>query len=884
MRRFPQICFSNGVIAMFDQSAFSVTSQYYSLERPDWLINAGLDKGRRHDRKTLNIIMAPGATIRFRQKTPGDGAGHVLMLLNNDNGTELQAAINDQWRELVSSVPSVPFVSTRYTDVAGDMTEVEIEVKGGWKFLPIYTQGMQDSEFIAIWDTLDAEYALFNCKYANILIPKFDKEVVRALQVKRGLQSLTDYYESVFEYFNELVGIFFESAVPENKNIPNRYFMKADKVGPGAAYYGESWTAESSRSVAGFWLDPEPTNWGCLHEVTHGYQGKFFAHSSVPMGEIWNNVLSHLYQEKTMGENVYREGWLFALGLVNEEEIYEDAKRVFAQGLDLGSVENSGRLIVFFYLLIVWKVGEHGVAEFYKRYRKLSNTVGFESRDYPTMDVLSSVVVDVGNSDISHFMDYVKAPLSRRQFAENAYSGSEPVYPLYLIAPEEVKSLQELLAVRSPLHLVSTRQLLVSGMKGGVIFKFSPDIFDKVFGKSFVLSSGSDVARMVRIGAREIFLQDLPVGIYRLHLPFVEEGKYQPALSYVVVSQGRKYVECTYVETLGSELVDQSLYFRGLSNVFCTVQVNVSVGRLIIDVVSKQPHAYFSGVVYASLTIKNAQGNVVFDLQMKGDDTELLHRELAISPGFSIEIMHREMGVDVSNSLASAVFDVSAMNNILRVTERGLVNAAIATDAGENLKVEIARLAAKFERSPHFVLHDSFPLKEDLKRAINIFAEPVRGELFERYKKVEFSRPAVNDGVGGSRVTWMLKGISDQLIGYVKFDFNDRTVKFEVFQVIPHSYFASVYLSVVLTSASGEIRYLRELRGDVLAELESILLPLNVGDTVSVMHREPSRSVMEVDANGRWLQTGLVQHATHNEPRRLSLASYWPAAAADPES
>lgn len=68
---------------------------------------------------------------------------------------------------------------------------------------------------------------------------------------------------------------------------------------------------------------------------------------------------------------------------------------------------------------------------------------------------------------------------------------------------------------------------------------------------------------MVRIGAREIFLQDLPVGIYRLHLPFVEEGKYQPALSYVVVSQGRKYVECTYVETLGSELVDQSIYFRG---------------------------------------------------------------------------------------------------------------------------------------------------------------------------------------------------------------------------------------------------------------------------------------------------------------------------------
>ncbi|MNY50058.1 hypothetical protein D3C86_1855350 [compost metagenome] len=90
-----------------------------------------------------------------------------------------------------------------------------------------------------------------------------------------------------------------------------------------------------------------------------------------------------------------------------------------------------------------------------------------------------------------------------------------------------------------------------------------------------------------------------------------------------------------------------------------------------------------------------------------------------------------------------------------------------------------------------------------------------------------------------------------------------------------------MYLSVVLTSASGEIRYLRELRGDVLAESESIVLPLNFGDTVSVMHREPSRSNIEADGNGRWIQTGLVQHAIHNELRRLRLASYWPKVAAE---
>ncbi|MBV7491926.1 M60 family metallopeptidase [Pseudomonas sp. PDM30] len=549
---------------MYDQSVFSVVLPYFSLERPDWFINAGLDKGRRHDRKTLSIIIAPGATIRFRQKAPGSSVGHVLSLLNDDSRTELQAEINNEWRELVSSVPSVPFVSTRYTDSAGELTEVEVEVKGGWSFLPIYTQGVADSEFIGLWDSLDAEYALFNCKYANILIPKKDKEVVRNLQVERGLQSVTDYYETVFEYFNGLVGISFDSATPENKNIPNRYFMKADKTGAGAAYYGESWTAESSDSVAAFWLDPEATNWGCLHEITHGYQGKFFGYSSVSMGEIWNNVLSHLFQEKFMGDAVYREGWLFSPGVVKEEKVYEDARRVFAQGLD--TVGSDGHLIMFFYLLIVWRMGERGVAEFYKRYRRLSNEAGFNPQDYPTMDLLSSVVADIGNSDISAFMEYVKAPLSRRQFFENAFSGSTPVYPLYLIAPYLVKPLQEMLGVRSPLHLISTSQLLIAGMKGGVIFNFNADIFDKVFGKIFVLSSGSDKVRVVRIDARQIYLRDLPVGIYRLHLPFGGEGTYQGAISYVVVSPVTKVVDCIYDEKMGSGLVDQSLYLRGLGS------------------------------------------------------------------------------------------------------------------------------------------------------------------------------------------------------------------------------------------------------------------------------------------------------------------------------
>lgn len=861
---------------MADEEIQVTTYRFHSLERPEWLLNAGLDKGIHHDRNDLGIILLAGTTIRVRQIVPATNVGVTLHLLNNDNKTESQTEVNTQGSELLASVASVPFITTRYTDKAGELLEIEVEVVGAGRPLPVYRQGVNVELFFVSWDIWGSEYALFGSTYADILIPAKDKGVVKALHQASGLQSLTDYYNRVFEYFNYLAGLSFESAVPTDRNIPNRYFIKADRSGWGAAYYGGQWTAETSDSVAAFWLDISAENWGCLHEVSHGYQGKFFSDDAIQMGEIWNNIFCQLYQDKWLGEDVYQRGWLYGGG---EAQLYADARRVFDQGMS--SAGGAGHLILFFYMLIVWRMGARGLIEFYQRYRRISNSAGFRVEENPAMDLLSSVAIDVANVDVSAFMSYVQVALTKHQKMVNAYSGAPLVYPLYLLLrPNELEHAQALFGLRSPLHLVSSALFAFTST---IAFSFDDETYNRIAGKVLLIKDGVGQARIVRVTSKMIQGVRLPIGVYRLQLPSAVDGEYQSVHYHVVIGRDESLLDCSYVRKHASALADQQISLGGLGGVFCTLTVDVSTGRLLSRLFQKAPHVYFKDQVYAHVTVKDAQGATVYHREMLGENNTLFSDEVPIAQNFSIEILHKEPSrLKVLNSSASAVIDEGAQINTLKVTAQGLVNESLDTRADENLQDEMQRTAELFERSPHLVLHNEFPLKEDFKRAINTFCEPARSELFERYRTLEFFPPDNARAISGDRMKWSLEGNGGRALGSITFDLNERTVRLAFVEVVPHEYFASTYMSVMLKSRTGEVRYLREFRGNVLARSEFTLMPLNQGDTLSVMHREPSRNGIEVNSNGGQIPVGLVQHATYSSLGVLTLTSYWPASQEEP--
>jgi hypothetical protein len=856
---------------MANEEISSYTHVILSLERPGWLMAAGLDKGLHHDRYPLGaiaVLVLAGAKIRYRYSNYPSGIGVTLSLLNNDNKTEVHREVKAEWNEVVSEYTSVPFFSTPYTDSAGQIVSIDVEISGEQNILPLYKAGGSADLFFQVWDLKNADYALFTSDYAQILIPAKDKEVLRALHHSSGLESLVAYYDGVFEYFNYLAGLSFKPVAPTDKNIPNRYFMKADKSGGGAAYYGGGWTAETSDSVAAFWLDIRATNWGSLHEIAHGYQGSFMATSTINMAEVWNNVLAASYQNKMLGDEVYEKGWLYSGG---EERLYSDAMAAF----DSESSVVANHLILFFYMLMFERTGERGIIEFFQRYRRISNEPGFRVEDHPAMDLLSSVAVDVANVDVSSYMAYAEASLTAGQEVENAYSNATPVFPLYLLVPQdELRRVQDLLGLRSPLGLVSGAQLSVTGLSGSVSFVFEDHIYRVIAGRNFLLRDGKGPARVLKVTSARVTVHDLPVGLYALQLPSVGSGDYRCVTHYAVVNSGASDVDCLYVRKYAAVLADQVVYLNGLYNVFCTVAVDVSKGRLVVDVVSNNPHSYFPGQVYAAIAVRDARGEIVFIRRMLGDETPLFHQEVVMEKDFVIEVFHKEPSrLAVSHSTESKVIDNGAQMNYLKITAQGLVNLGLGTDSGANLKAEIDKCARTFQQSPHLILHVDHPVKLDLWQAINSFVEPIRSELFGRYRAIEFSPPAFNRSLFGSVMIWRFQGNGGKDVGYLKMNLALQELDIIFLGGAPHEYFSSVYMSVFVKSASGEMVYLRELRGDVFNEPSMMSVPFAPHSTVSVVHREPTRCWIVKDDSPERIAVERVQHVKHSALRNLILTS-----------
>jgi hypothetical protein len=867
-----------GEVEMVNEETKRYTQQIFSLERPDWLHNSGLSKGIFHDRKSTSLIVPAGKAIRFRQSFPETSMGVTLNLLNDDSAKESHHVVTTQWHEIVAEHASAIFLTTPYTDTAGQQVNIEVEFVSGGGSLPACQAGLDADNFFKEWDRLAAPYALYVSDYAMILIPAKDKEVLRKLHEESGLQSLAAYYDGIFEHFNYLASLSFAPTVPTDKNIPNRYFMKADKSGGGAAYYGGRWTAESNDSVAAFWLDTKGTNWGGIHEIGHGYQGSFMNYSTINLGEVWNNLFSTSYQSKVLGDEVFLKGWLYSGG---EEQLYTRAMAAF----DSGTVGQNLQFTLFFLVLIFQRTGDQSIVEFHQRYRRISNESGFHAGNYPAMDFLSNVTIDVANIDVSAFMSFAGASLTSMQTMKNAFSNAIPVYPLFpLVKQSSLKQIQSQLGLRSPLALVSSAELKITGLTSSVTIKFDEALLAGLRGRFLLLRDGVGAARVIEIQSAVIEIDELPIGVYALQMPSVGDGEYQNLSCYVVVKDGVNEVDCLYVKKHASSLVDQTISLGGLKDIFCKLAVEVSMGRLLVDVLNQSPHSYFPGQVYGEVVVRNAQGDMVFSRKMLGDKTDLFSGVVLVEAGFTIEIVHKEPSrIEMFNAVVSAVIDSNAQVNRLEVTEQGLVNVSISTDAGANLQVEIDKCAREFEKNPHFVLSDGFSLRQDMRRAINIFEEPVRSLLFEKYRTVEFVRPEFDVAIFGMEFVWFLRGNGDRDIGWIRIHLPSRMVEITFLaNSAAHEYFSSVYLSIVLTSATGGLVYVRDLRGNAPVAASSVQFPLFSDLVVSVMHREPTRCRIKNNTDGAEIPVGHVQHAQVSLPLfSLKLASYWPRETVD---
>ncbi|MEV2770450.1 putative mucin/carbohydrate-binding domain-containing protein, partial [Paenibacillus larvae] len=265
----------------------------HHLVAPTWIFNAGISKGKYHDRQDLGVILQPQATIRIRQVNPHFKDKLTVRLLNDDRLTEKKEGVTSEWSTIQADAISVPFIDTPYGD---QNAEVEYTIEGKQIPLPIYQPCGNKMEFFQQWDKEQAGFALVQGPSFQLLVPAKDKEALRNLKEFKSIDELIQYYEEIFQLFNDMIGLE-DTDTGTNKMSQNRYFLKADAHGAGGAYYSHDYTANSYATVD-MWL--KKNNWGPLHEIAHGYQAAF-DNKGMYTGEVSNNLFGVQHQYSKNG-------------------------------------------------------------------------------------------------------------------------------------------------------------------------------------------------------------------------------------------------------------------------------------------------------------------------------------------------------------------------------------------------------------------------------------------------------------------------------------------------------------------------------------------------------------------------------------------------------
>jgi hypothetical protein len=821
----------------------------YTLPRPVWLDAAGMSKGIGHDRQHLGIILAAGQVIRVRQTNAAFSASLTLRLLNDDGKTEADFSIGSAWVEASVNAVSVPFFDTPYVE---GVPNLEFEFPDTSKSLPVYRKGENETTFFAHWDDQDAEFALIESEYVNILAPKISKKEMKSLGEAKNIDGLIAYYERIFTFYNALTGVSFEAERDSDRNIRNRYFIKANKNGAGAAYYGGDWTAESTSSISSFWLTPKDNNWGSLHEIAHGYQGYFMGDKYFSTGEVWNNIYAACYQDIMLGERKYKEGWLYDYG--NMAKVEKQIVDLIAQATPLNQWDLRSKL--YFMVLMMEKAGKHAFTHFNQQYRQSSNTPGFVASDHALLDMLSESFATAGELvDVTPFIQLVGGYIGQAQRNHNAFSHAKAVYPLYqLVSAQDLDRVKAQLKLDSSLRLVDSTQLKASGLKGNVTLSFDIDDFAQIYGEDLILMEGARYAYKTRINSPTMVLSGLPIGVYTLRLPTGKNVKYQPTTDYLVLKQGDNPLQVGFVKKASSPIVSQKINLLGLGDaVFATLTVDHAKGVVAVDVTSTTPHSYFPDMTYVKITVRNQQNSVIFSKDIHGTQATLSHDELALIAGEKIEIYHEEPGrVRVSPAYPN-IIDNKNKTNVLLITNSGLKNEALPGDPEQALLARVESAVERLRSYPQAYYAPFSVFKDDIYLAIKIFASPQREQFLETYKDCVSASNSRPDEHVGNNFSIACKGISDWqfLTGTVDLVNKTLTVKIETGKA--HYYFPSVYASFSYDDADGNNLYNCEVIGDQWQQARSVVLPISGygGEVIHLRHEEP---------NNRLVITNEMQH------------------------
>ncbi|NBA38666.1 enhancin [Enterococcus hirae] len=667
--------------------AQEVTSkEIFSIPEPTWIFNSGMSKGKNHDRQDLGFILSENTELRMRQTNAHFKNKLKLRLLGNDKKNEKSIEVGSNWVSIRADEPLVPFIDTPYGEGSAQI-EYEVVTSKEMRALPVYGYHGNETMFFSMWDTEDAEYALIQGVDFQLLVPKLDKELVRNLKDFPSIDALIEYHHGIFALFNGIAG--FDGSAPENQNGSNRYFLKADDSGAGAAYYGGDWTA-NSEPTTDMWL--KELSWATLHEIAHGYQAGFDG-QDMYTSEVSNNLFGVQYQYEKYGKKADDIGWLFNLGKKEEVEnkLYD---KLIRDGDTYHDVDVREQLILL--TMFKQKAGNDSFTKIYQEYRKMANQSDFKDWEYTLPNLMNRIYSENSKQDFSAALKKRGLYLDEFQAEKNRVAGYPAVASLAdIVSENELVRARQLIdpnyLINSNFELVTNEEIASLGLVGDLTIEILPSDLSNFEGLTVELKDGATIIASQPVQQKMTF-KNIPNGVYHLEFSGEQMKYYLPSENYVYVKETQNHASLSLIKADISKLADEDLIFYGFNDQWSgSLRTNLNSREATLTLNMPKPHYLFKDELYVKVTIKSQDGKIRYEKSINGDIPERFTDDhLLLEIGDSIEIYHAE----ARNRLKGPenLIDRGQNTNHWLVTEHGLKHLGLNNNPEKDLMKKIEKL------------------------------------------------------------------------------------------------------------------------------------------------------------------------------------------------
>lgn len=611
----------------------TVQKELYTLPSVSDINITGTYRGNGHDRQNLGIYMKQGASFEIRQTNKKLNKDLTLQCLNNDSQTEKNYTIpkNGDWVTVTVDYDSVPFIRTIYG--TEEKTEIEMRNLQGTEELTYYYYQDNEEEFFNKWRNNNHSYAVIENDRATFLVPIKDRDLIVKNDGNsynfKSIDEMLEYYHDFVEQYDRYLGLSYDTDNCLNKNIKTKFFVKANKHGAGAAYYSANHTAQNGDSISGYLS----RGWLNLHEFGHGYEGSL-ANQDLQLVDVMNNILAHYYQITYLREN--DGGWLGKK--LNIEENIKNAREKVSNYNELSYQQK-----LYSFVDLLDKIGpEKSMAYVHSKYREYVK----QGIRYNASDMFAKSFSEVSGYNVIPYLNSYKITPSE-DIQSEIYEQDMPfIYYLRDLVSTEQKAeqIRKDLNLEGRYSLVSNQDIEKYNMKGNIKLNISIDDFEQIKGQKIYIKDGKNAVKEITIENKNIVINNIPAGIYRIQIPKPKNNAYSYQYEYIVVKENtinEKNIEYKKIntDTLASDTV---ISFRGLGDSeFAKLKMDMENKNIQVISNNMSSHVYFTDE-YANLQIVDTQGNVIYEKSYIGNVPNPSNDTIDVDFGYKIKIKHRE--------------------------------------------------------------------------------------------------------------------------------------------------------------------------------------------------------------------------------------------------